>query len=304
MRLVQEIRSGFASLRSGRALPLTEVGNYPAYVLRIGTSYGVVIEVSPDVKINERFSNVRYATEEYEIDGRRINFLYLSSDMEHLRNEFANICGALVDPGEKGIEREKIVKAPLKWWEQMKELLGNRNVDSSPYNVLGEMVAYYYLITNGKEVNWIGQINGSVDFESNDMDYEVKSTTMRYDSMIQISSQFQLQAGKDIKIFFLRFEESAHGTSIDDLVEMLVKAGADRNKIEESLICGGYEKYSTGRNRKYKLLEMRLYDVNERFPTIIRERFADYGIPQNVVKINYTIDLDGLEYKDLTVSLI
>ncbi|MCJ8007272.1 PD-(D/E)XK motif protein [Lederbergia wuyishanensis] len=304
MRLVQEIRRGFASLRNGKALPLKEVDAYPAYVLRMGTSYGVVIEVSSDVKINERFSNVRYVTEEYEIDGRQANFLYLSSDMEHLRNEFANICGAFVDPGEKGKEREKIEKAPLKWWEQMKELLGNRNIDTSPYNVLGEMVAYYYLFTNGKLVNWIGQINGSVDFESRDTDYEVKSTTMRYDSMIQISSQFQLQGGKDIKIFFLRFEESAHGKSIDDLAEMLVTAGVDRNKIEESLICGGYEKYSTGRSRKYKLLEMRLYDVNERFPTIIKERFADYGIPQNVVKINYTIDLDGLDYNDLHISLI
>ncbi len=305
MKLVQEIRQGFAALGASKALPLQEVGNYSAYVLRLGKSYGVIIEVPPDIKINERFSNVRYATiDDYQIDSRNANFLYLSSEMEHLRNEFANICAAFVDPGLKGEERRKIVKDPLKWWEKMKELLGNRNVDASPYNVLGEMVAYYYLLTNGSQANWIGQTNGSVDLESLDTDYEVKSTMMRYDSLIQISSQFQLQSTKDIKVCFLRFEESGHGKSIDDLADMLVKAGADEHKIEKALISGGYEKHSSGRSKRYKLHEMRLYDVRDGFPLIIRENFADYGIPKNVIKINYTIDLEGLDYEEISLSFI
>ena len=218
MRLVQEIRKGFSSLEIGKALPLSEIENYPAYVVRIENSYGVIIEVPSQYKINERFSNVRYATQGYAIDGRHANFLYLSSNMEHLRNEFANICAAFVYPGENGTERKKIIKDPLSWWKNMKELLGNRNIDSSPYNVLGELIAYYYLVKTGNSVEWLGQVNGTADFESVDAYYEVKSTTMRYDSLIQISSQFQLQSEKDIKIFFLRFEESSNGKSIDDMV--------------------------------------------------------------------------------------
>lgn len=304
MRLVQEIRQGFASLSNGKAFPLKEVGEYPAYVVRMGKSYGVVIEVPQDIKINERFSNVRYATADFEIVGKRANFLFLSSKMEHLRNEFANICAAFVDPGEKGLERAKIENAPLLWWEQMSELLGNRNIDNSPYNVLGEMVSYYYLIINGVPVKWIGQINGSVDFESSHAEYEVKSTTMRYDSLIQISSQYQLQTKKDMKIIFVRFEDSDHGISIDDLTEMLVKAGVERNNIETSLTSGGYEKYSTSRSRKYKLLEMRIYDVNDKFPVINRENFDQYGFPRSIIKINYTVDLDGLDYKEIPLSFI
>ncbi|SIT87341.1 PD-(D/E)XK motif protein [Edaphobacillus lindanitolerans] len=303
MKLVQEIRNGFASLGGGMSLPIEAVKDYPAFVLRIGKRYGVAIEVPAGIRINERFSNARYATTDYEIFGKRGNYLFLSSEIENLRNEFANICAAFVDPGENGTARKKIEESPLDWWEQMRELLGNRNVDSSPYNVLGELITYYYLIKQGKHVKWTGQQKGTVDFESKESDFEVKSTTMRYDSLIQINSQFQLQGGKEMKIFFLRFEESESGRSIDDIVSLLAKKGVPEKILEDSLASGGYEPYSSGRNRKYRLHEMRRYNVDENFPLINKDTFKEQGISDRIIKINYTVDLGGMEYDDVLKGL-
>ncbi|EMR06409.1 hypothetical protein C772_01680 [Bhargavaea cecembensis DSE10] len=303
MKLVQEIRTGFASLGNGKALPLEEVGDYPAYVIRMGKSYGVALEISPGIKINERFSNARYATTDYEIGGKTGNYLFLSSEVEELRNEFANICAAFADPGENGEERSKIEANPLEWWEQMRELLGNRSVDSSPHNVLGELITYYYLVSQGEQVEWTGPKNSTVDFEGAKGDCEVKSTTMRYDSLIQISSQFQLQREKGMKIYFLRFEESNSGKSIDDLAGLLVRKGIPEHVIEDSLSRGGYEKYSSGRVRKYRLHEMREYIVDENFPLINQDSFKDQNLLERIIKVNYTVDLSGLSYKQINVDL-
>ena len=44
------------------------------------------------------------------------------------------------------------------------------------------------------------------------------------------------------------------------------------------------------------MLEKRKYEVDDKFPKITKASFKDDRIPESVIQITYTIDLDGLDY--------
>ena len=67
-------------------------------------------------------------------------------------------------------------------------------------------------------------------------------------------------------------------------------------KLEIELERQGFEKGSNIRNKKYKILEKRKYEVNDSFPKIVQESFKGDKYPAAVVHIEYTVDLDGIEY--------
>ena len=45
-----------------------------------------------------------------------------------------------------------------------------------------------------------------------------------------------------------------------------------------------------------EVLEKRKYEVDDKFPKITKASFKDERIPESVIQITYTIDLDGLDY--------
>ena len=44
------------------------------------------------------------------------------------------------------------------------------------------------------------------------------------------------------------------------------------------------------------MLEKRIYEVNDEFPKITNTSFKENHIPDSIIQITYTIDLDGLNY--------
>ena len=75
-------------------------------------------------------------------------------------------------------------------------------------------------------------------------------------------------------------EESLEGVSINDVKAILVSKGYDENKLEIELERQGFEKGTSIRNKKYKVLEKRKYEVNDSFPKIVQESFKDDKYPQ------------------------
>ena len=50
------------------------------------------------------------------------------------------------------------------------------------------------------------------------------------------------------------------------------------------------------RNKKYKKLEGRIYEVDDSFPRIVQSSFKNDKYPNAITHIQYTVDLDGIEY--------
>ena len=297
MNLVKEIREYFASLPCPGAMEIKALPQkYPAYVIRISEGYGVAIEVNNDLEVAEKFNNIKLHTGAMILDGEAKNFLILRSAFEEYRYEFASVCAEFVDPGDNGENRDALLADPYTWWVKWKELVGNTNRDQRVYNVIAEMMVLDYKYKKDMTTEWASTKMGSHDIECAEESCEVKSTLKRYGADITISSQHQLEHIKPLFIYFCRLEESLEGISINELKTQLITDGYDEGKLEIELEKQGFERGSNIRNKKYKKLEGRIYEVDEAFPKIVRSSFKDDKYPDAIIHIQYTVNLDGIRY--------
>lgn len=297
MRVIDEIREGFASTKNLGAREITLLPEaYSGYVIRTPDGYGVAVETDEKMEVSERFNSCKFRTCKLCIDGKAKNYLVLSSSFEEYRYEFASLCAEFVEPGEDGKNRNSLLHHPYEWWKKWKELIGNTSREQMVYNVIAEMMVLLRKIREDSTTQWAASRSGSHDIECADESCEVKSTIKRYGATVTISGQHQLEHEKRLWLYFCRLEESLEGVSINDMKEQLISEGYDPGKLEMELEKQGFERGANIRNKKYKILEKRKYEVDESFPKITRESFKGEKIPDSVIHIEYTVDLDGLEY--------
>lgn len=299
---VEEIRNYFSSLNDGKVVSLKSFGNkYSSWAVKFNGAVGVAIEVNSANIINEKFSNTRFHTNTFQIEGTETHLLMLTSDVLELRYEFASLCAMFLDIGSEGREREKILLNPIKWWENLKELIGNRTQEKTAHSVLGELVVLYYLYSRNREIEWNGPKGASADIEDSTSSHEVKSTLMRYDTIVEIPGPFQL-ADKQQFLYFCRFEKSETGLSINSVGEKVIKLGYPEPKIEDMLNRIGFEKNSLVRSEKFKLLELKKYTVDENFPVLKIDEIYKQKMADHIVRFWYALDLKGLHSEPLIID--
>lgn len=301
MDLKEEIRSKFANLAPGGAVKISGLApEFEAWVVKTDLEYGVAVKVRDDVEISERFSSVRIWTSTFRIEDQVARLLLLTCHDDQLRHEFSTICAQFADPGIDGSERERLTSDPLDWWRRWRDLLGNSIRERTPHAVMGELLTIAKLLDLGEKPVWTGGSGGVSDIISGSAEYEVKSTTLRYDSIITISGQFQLSHRDTDKLYlvFCRFEESDTGKSIDDIVNELEQRSFNTVLLERTLAKLGYESGSSARSKRYRMLEMRRYTVNDNFPRISSESFKQGKLHPAIVHLSYKINLAGIDYED------
>lgn len=290
METLQKIRDRFAYFRisAKRSIAFKELYYW---IIKIDGKQGVAIEIPTDKHINERFASISYYTKEIVVGGEERHLLMLLSDHPKLYDDFAIICSGFLEKVLNAESYQEIKQNPISWWHSMKELMGNANIEKATYSVIAEMLSYYHLLKEERDVSWVGPFGGSIDFNCNDGSYEVKSTVARYGSKITINSQYQLKAKY---LLFYRFEPDVHGISIQDMVTKLVELGVEKSEIERALEKLKYPLGSEVRRKSYRLLEVKKYEVDESFPKIVPESFKDEQLPKHISGLVYTLDLDGL----------
>ena len=291
-KLIEEIRTHFASQIQGlRPLNLLNP-DYKGYTFRQGVEYGVAVESSSDKDLYEEASQITIK----RINNMGVNYIALSCCDEEFRNEFAHFAAYFLIPGENGENRRLLLESPVKWWEGWIGMLGNRIGQRQCYDTIAEMMALEELYKLDKSTKWTASQAGSHDIESDALSVEVKSTVKKSETTVTISSQFQLASVKPLQLWFFRMEASEHGMSINDLTRDIVAVGYDENLIESQLCKRGFIPGNSSRDRKYVLLEKRKFVVDDQFPRIVESSFKNGIYPNNIVKILYTIDLEGLDY--------
>ncbi|MDB5937385.1 MAG: hypothetical protein JWQ01_4729 [Massilia sp.] len=301
MNLLNEIRGGFANVAPGAMLSLNSLeAPYGAWVFRDGLVFGVALDVPCETIISERFAGASLLTVDREFGGKAHHLLRLESSREALRHEFAAVCAQLLDPGENGEIRKALMTDPIAWWGSWRQLLGNSVRERNAYSVLGELLAFERLRAKGIYVDWLGPLSGSVDLEAAEAGYEVKSTVSRYESVVHVSGQFQLLPIKDRKLFLVhqRFEPSIAGVSIQIVVDRLSATGILREWLESLLNRCGLEEGCAARSEKFKLLESRIFVVDDNFPRITAASFVGGSVPPGIVNVDYQIDLVGLQSRE------
>lgn len=315
MNMVEKIRTSFANLSAGHTVPLEDPdGEFPSWAIKFRDSYAVAIEIdNEEIKINESFSNVNYYTDYYNIDNQKKYLLILSSNELKLRNEFAGVCAVFLEKGEGNSKRINIKKNPLDWWLKWKELIGNKSVDSTVHGVLGELLALYWfkkcIDSSLKTENWTGPDGKSIDITTKTKKAEVKTTLIKYNNIVTISGQFQLDHESDMSLIFIKLEELGGSikdkniVSIDKMLNLLSDLGMDKFELNKKVERMGLKENSMDRKRKYRVLEMIEYPINEKFPIINLDSLKDGIDKDRILQLTYKIELSGLDNKMINISI-
>ena len=183
-------------------------------------------------------------------------------------------------------------KNPQEWVDRWKNLIGNKNTEEMAYDLLGELVVLNKLLE--KNINANLTYKGTFDIESKEKLFEVKTSKLKHGEKIIVNSEHQLQKIDERKIYleYVKIEPATQGESINSIIKKLEKNGYNILNIKSK-----YENFSTSAlNKTYRIIEVREYKINEDFPLITNESFIDRKLPKGIIKINYEVDLTGLEY--------
>ena len=297
MLVIDSIKNNFNKGYFGKAMRIEGLPNeYPAWTLKQQNWYGVAVAMDRKIDFSEYFSTAHIWTSNgATIEGRTENLLLLTCSDVELRNEFATICSQFVETSADGVSRKRLITDPIQWWSNWKSLIGNAQAEREVYSIIGELLVIEKLLQEGKHPKWSGIESATHDIELDDRSYEVKSTIKRYGYEVEISSIYQMRKeGERLDLVFFRFERSQLGRSLDDVVKSIISLGYPKEPLENALNKEHLEKGCIARSTHYKLLEMRVYPVDENFPTVTLDSFVGGKLPANVIKFKYTLDLSGV----------
>lgn len=297
MNLYEEIIRNFETQIFGLR-PLKKVGGKETcYTYNSINEIGVIVPNPQKKVILERFSSVKFESKSYEIEGTFQDFLQITTSLRKRTNEFGIICSNFVDEGYQGKNRKIIQNDPFEWWKGWQELIGNKMEIKSPASLFAELVALRSIFKKNKTAKLGSFKSKTYDIETDESNYEVKSTVSKYENSITINSQFQGDNIVDapLYLYFIRIEENQTGECINDVVKELDNMSYNVSEIEEHLLSLGYYEESYARKIKYAIMEKKLYEIDDSFPKLV---LTDEQ-KKNIIKIEYTVDLSGLNFIDL-----
>lgn len=276
---------------------------YDAYFIREGNWKGVGIPISNEeistTDFLANFENIKVCIQKKQTsNGGKICLLSLLTKKEISIDKFILLCIDFITPGKNGENRDELLKNPQKWVNKWKELLGNKSESDMDYSYLGELIILNYLLENNNDIEITNQ--GSYDLETKDKNYEIKTTILRYTSVIEIHSQYQLKTlnNNPLELYFVRLEESKEGVSINKILKSIENKNY---KNVDKILKRIKEISSESREKNYNILEIRKYDVDNEFPKITIDSFKNNSIPKNIINIKYIIDLEGIKYENIQI---
>jgi hypothetical protein len=313
MNLAEEIRKKFANLSDNSASKIEGYQeDFSSWVIKYKDNYAVGIIIDEKIKINESFANVSFYTDWFRVNDTNKHLLVLSSSDESLRNEFAGICALFLDIQPDGTKREELMKNPIKWWKDWKNLIGNKSVEKNVHGVVGELVILYYLKKSGMKninaENWTGPEGKSIDIRTETKNYEVKSSLIKYNNIVTISGQYQLNYDNNLSLMVVKLEDPGVETlgsdivSIESLIRSLKGLGVDQSVLNAKVSKLGIKENSLDRKKQFRVLKVIEYPVKDDFPLIDINRLDGLENKDRILQITYKVELSGLENKEISVE--
>lgn len=274
----------------------TKINNF--YVIKDNGWYGVGIDINLDkTEYFEKFENVRLITKIKYFSNENHKLLELITNKVDLIEEFSLVCFDFINKFDNEKVNENIIEKANKWWDEWKKLLGNVLKSERDYDFLGELLALNYVLKEDSNAKYSNL--ASHDIELPQYSIEVKSTTEKYNAEIHVNSQYQLENNTErpLKLIFVRLEKSQIGYSIKDVIESLKTKNYDINSLTRIENIG-----TSSINEKYRILEARLYNIDDNFPKITLKSLKNDELPNGIVKIEYIVDLDDIDYEGIDLN--
>lgn len=295
---LEDVKLKLKFLEDGDTVYKLETKINDFYVIKDNGWYGIGIDIDLDkTEYFEKFENVRLITKIKNFSKENHKLLELITNRADLIEEFSLVCFDFINKFDNEKVNENIIEKANKWWEGWKKLLGNVLKSERDYDFLGELLALNYVLNEDTNVTYSNL--ASHDIELPEYSIEVKTTTEKYNAEIHVNSQYQLENNTDmpLKLIFVRLEKSQIGYSINDVIESLKLKNFDINNLNR------LEKIGTSSiNEKYRILEARLYNIDDKFPKITLSTLKNNELPKGIIKIEYIVDLDDIDYETINLN--
>ena len=286
----RKIFEGFYKCPLGKIYSISENDTILGWIYKSQNSIGIIIENIYDVEINERFHSISIEKILLGVQGEIKNYIGIFCHNHNLYEQFSLMCEDFLYA-----ERKQIQQNPYTWYEKWKLLTGDILSKKEIYDILAEILAYKYYSKIDNSMIWKIDEAKTHDIEGKYFDVEVKSTILKYKNEVQISSQHQLlpSQNKKLRLCFFKFEKSDHGISLDEAINLF--DNDKKNEITKRLEKCNIYKGNKIFKEKYNILSINEYQVDEDFPKIDLSSFVDGKYPKHITKIEYTVELSGLD---------
>ena len=291
-----DLKLKFQYIENGDNVYKIDSNNYNAFIVKDNGWYGIGLEVDIGAsEYFEKFENVVITTKLKVYNSTPLKLIEIITDRIELYNEFAIICCEFLEFIKDNDNRIEFINNPRVWLDKWKDLLGNTLRREENYSFLAELLSINYLLNYNQVV--IYDDHGTHDIETENESYEIKSTISRYGYDIHVNGQHQLEIeNKRLNLIYIRLEKSLEGISINEVIEKL--ENRDYDNIE-SIRTKTKSMNTYSLNEKHKVLEARLYVVNDNFPKIIQSSFKEGKLPTAIKQIDYIVDLSGIDCKNI-----
>jgi hypothetical protein len=233
-------------------------------------------------------------------DKARRTWLNLHCRRPELEGVFVRLAVAVADR-LLGATEEQVLERAIAALDEWRDLLGSgRMSEESITGLVGELVILKRLasIDPVRAIEaWEGPRGGRHDFRRGSHAIEVKTSTQRVGTFVQIHGVQQLLEpdGGDLHLAFVRLERVPGGPlSIALLVTRLKALGLPTTELVDSLADHGVNDLaSEAATMTFDLKELTWYPVGPMFPRIVPTTFAGSTVPAGVLDVAYGIDLLG-----------
>jgi hypothetical protein len=244
-----------------------------------------------------------------EVDGGMCSFITVQCPKEKLFKIFVRLAADLImhlEDNFKSITSPwDILRDRIEGWKLLFKFHDNKAEEKG---LIGELILYKLLIENIDLIpqNWTGPIGGTKDFMINNFNFEVKTTTVRYGYFVEINGLYQTKITDQIdKLVFIRLEETPNGNiSIKTLIELIKEKMTPSDNIYFNSLLSEFGEDLLNSDNKYTLLELVIFDIDDKFPKITEQSFINNKLPNGVIRITWTADLSVIESKNFEYMLI
>jgi hypothetical protein len=202
-------------------------------------------------------------------------------------------------------EPNKALNETLQEWRNLWRGGTGRLNEKQQRGLLGELIVLHELIKNGKNKtvkNWVGPLGNTHDFESSEINLEVKTTILQPPSVhISLIKQVAPMEGSkelDLIVIGLKKGEDINLTSEINLIREKLNEVEYLERFEYILKKAGYrEQHSTFYDSSYSLAFIQKHSIDNRSPVLNPKLLSE--IPSTVTNIRYTLEVHGMDMESI-----
>ncbi|AYR19113.1 PD-(D/E)XK motif protein [Alcaligenes faecalis] len=309
----QTTANGWLQLESSQGMPMR--GEFRVFDTNLTTADGAVLLAIDAVGLrhvlvpvaadfppahDRRSGGVHLTTRPLVDASGQHQYLDLACQKGHLNNVFTHLAEEVLDLlRDSAIRPLQACRQTLQRWRELLDRETSTILSTEALcGLFGELWHLARMAAKGDQglLAWQGPYGARHDFTADGCALEIKTTARRNEWKFRVHGLMQLEQPANACLYLcaMRLElNGASGSSVPDLIQMLLATGIDRRDLLDRLSKVGYDQRDETHYQQLRLavIDWRIYEVAAPFPRLTAASLNPPGPPSGVSDIHYTIDL-------------